>query len=130
MKFGAIAFFLLLIDELIKWKAMQNAWFFYKNFGIAFDLPLPSWVAIPVISLVILVAIVVLFQNFNKTSFSVPLFFIIAGGIGNLFDRVVYGFIVDYLIIVRSAFNLSDLMILGGGLVLLVQYSCSQKSLH
>ncbi len=40
---------------------------------------------------------------------------ILLGGLGNLIDRVSYGFTVDYLLIgARLAINLSDLLILGG----------------
>jgi len=63
---------------------------------------------------VVLVAIIFLFRNKTNTSLTIPFLFIIAGGVGNLFDRIVYGFIVDYLIVFRSAFNLSDLMIIFG----------------
>ena len=47
---------------------------------------------------------------------------IAAGGVSNLFDRIYYGGVVDYLILFsRSAINLADIMILAGVLLLVLK---------
>ncbi len=54
---------------------------------------------------------------------------IIIGTLGNLYDRLVYGFTVDYLIwFGRSALNLSDLVIILGVILLLI--SSKRKKLQ
>jgi lipoprotein signal peptidase len=45
-----------------------------------------------------------------------------AGGASNLFDRIAYGGVVDYLILFsRSAVNVADIMILAGVLLLILK---------
>jgi signal peptidase II len=54
-----------------------------------------------------------------KIAFSSAL--ILIGAVGNVFDRIFYGFTVDYLIFFgRSALNLSDLLIVLGVVLLLI----------
>jgi signal peptidase II len=120
--FGLIlaASLVVLIDVWIKKIALNNSWTVHKNTGIAFDLPLWSWVAV---LLIILIAFGLLFfayyQKNNRPWFTAAALIIVIGAIGNLLDRFTYGFIVDYLIFepTGSAFNLSDLVIIAGILI-------------
>lgn len=121
MRWGLVAAALLIIDEVLKRLALANPAAIHKNFGIAFDIPLPSWAVIAVTAAIIAVSGWELWKHHGKAAIAVPLCFIIAGGIGNLFDRLTYGYIIDYIILFgRSAFDLSDFMILGGVLFLIV----------
>ncbi|MBI5369909.1 signal peptidase II [Candidatus Uhrbacteria bacterium] len=94
----------------------------HKNFGLAFDLPFRH-------ELVVLVSIViglVLIRVVSKTILTKPhvafaCLMILIGAAGNLFDRLIYGFTVDYLIFFgRSAINFSDLVIVLGVIALLL----------
>jgi len=129
------AFCLTLIDEIIKYIALQKLptegsfelsgiidLAVHKNFGIAFNLPLAQNLTIVVtvilISIFCWLAWKSIKNNSNLTGASV---LIITGALGNLFDRIVYGFTVDYIILFgRSAINLSDVLILTGVVWLLV----------
>ena len=118
MKWAIAAATLLVMDEVNKWTTLQHGGAVHKNLGIAFDLPIPSFVMIPLIAAIVVCASVFYYRHQSEPRFTIPLTFVIAGGLGNLFDRIHWGFIVDYLIIHTSAFNISDLMILGGAFAL------------
>ncbi|OGL62237.1 hypothetical protein A3C09_01695 [Candidatus Uhrbacteria bacterium RIFCSPHIGHO2_02_FULL_47_44] len=94
----------------------------HKNWGLAFDIPFRREFIL-LISIVIgyfLVEMIVKnFKSHPKIAFSSLM--ILIGAIGNVFDRVYYGFTVDYLIFFgRSALNLSDLLIILGVIFLLI----------
>jgi len=95
----------------------------HKNYGIAFDLPL--WLPV-VICLTIVIIIGLIFlteQNWKKHPWEATgSILIICGAIGNLIDRFFYGFTVDYIIfpLTRSAFNLSDIIIISGLLIMIL----------
>ena len=124
-----IAFVLAIVDEIIKYFALLKLptegsfelsklidLAVHKNFGIAFDLPLaqPITIVITIILLILFSVIAWRYRN-TKPQITIAAGLIIAGALGNLFDRVVYGFTVDYLILLgRSAINISDLLILTG----------------
>lgn len=118
---------LLIADEILKSFALQYPTIIHKNFGIALDIPIASYIVIPIIAIIVLVAARAFWQHRHDEAIAIPLAFIVAGGLGNLFDRIFYGFIVDYLIIGRSAFNISDLMILGGVIGLIVATRRTEK---
>ena len=126
-RWGLVALLILTIDQVCKFLAVTRlpeegsrlhsliAFALHKNYGIAFDLPVPSWIVIPLTLLIIIVAGVALWRHRTNPHLSAALIFIVLGGLGNLIDRIVYGYTVDYIILLtRSAINLSDLMILGG----------------
>ena len=121
MRWGFVAAAVLVVDEILKRLALAHPAYIHKNFGIAFDIPLPSWAVIAVTSAIIAVSAWELWKHRRHAALAAPLCFIIAGGIGNLYDRLTYGYIIDYIILFgRSAFDLCDFMILGGVLALIV----------
>ena len=132
-KWSVLAVGILAADQLMKFLAVQRlpsdggrlrsviAFALHKNYGIAFDFPLPSWIVIPLTLMIIIGAAMALKRYRHEDTMVIALMFIILGGIGNLIDRIAYGFTVDYLILFgKSAINLSDVMILGGVVVLLI----------
>ncbi|MEK7665402.1 MAG: signal peptidase II [Patescibacteria group bacterium] len=87
----------------------------HKNYGIAFDLPVPLWVVIPLTVLVLVILVRELLRSKHDFSRLTALSMVAAGAMGNLIDRIVYGFTVDYIILFgRSAINLEDVLILSG----------------
>lgn len=94
----------------------------HKNWGIAFDIPFK-------LELIILFSIIiggVLLHTAYKRAKSHPqiafaALVIVIGAMGNIYDRLAYGFTVDYLILLgRSAINLSDFVIILGVILLLL----------
>ncbi len=94
----------------------------HKNVGLAFDLPFRLEF---VIAISILIGLVLLHTAW-KTRVSRPdiafsSLVIILGALGNLYDRLSYGFTVDYMIFFgRSAINFSDAVIVLGVVSLLL----------
>lgn len=115
-RWGLLAAGLFFVDQLFKYFAVHRGFFaLHKNYGIAFDLPVPSWIVIPLTLAIIVTAAFALWRRRFNIMLSAALIFIILGGLSNLIDRLVYGYTVDYIILFsRSAINIADAMILGG----------------
>lgn len=123
----------LIIDQIFKALAVQRLpedggrlrfpidFALHKNYGIAFDLPVPLWMVIPLTALILifLVREIRLSQSSNRV---LALSLIAAGAVGNLIDRIIYGFTVDYVILFgRSAINMADVMIFIGVALLFIK---------
>lgn len=132
----------VLLDEWLKWRALgflpdETAitqpglidFAVHKNFGLAFDLPFRLEF---VVAISILIGLVLLHTAW-KTRVSRPdiafsALAIILGALGNLYDRLAYGFTVDYIIIFgRSAINFSDAVIVLGIISLLLLSSRKKR---
>lgn len=120
---------IVFFDEIVKHWALSSAplietipnpgifaFAIHKNWGIAFDIPFK----LPLIILTSLILGGILLrvaytQWEKKPMVSLFALLILIGAAGNLFDRLAYGFTVDYLVLFgRSAINLSDIVILTG----------------
>ena len=95
-----------------------------KNRGVAFGMFQDGTVFFAITtSIVIIVAVIFLVKNYKKSKlFTVALSLIIGGGLGNLYERIVHGYVVDYL---RLSFfppicNFADYCITAGTVCLLV----------
>ena len=130
---------LFLVDRLTKWCifriSTEGIFLFsekfvglclYKNFNLIFNIALPEWLMYGLISIILAVLFGLLFKNYARQNifliFSLSL--ILAGAVSNLFDRIIFGYVVDFLSFFNySIFNLSDVYIVSGvGLVLLSEF--------
>lgn len=128
MKWIILGFFAL--DRLTKIFALNGVFKLSKNTSLFFLDLNQEW-------LVWLIGLIIMFLVFqaNKVKrqqsrmLGLSYWLIIAGGLSNLFDRVVYGFVVDMIDFFNlSVFNLSDVMIMSGcGLILLITFFDHQK---
>jgi len=80
---------------------------------------------IPVIAMVL--GLVYLFLKPVSGNMLVGLCFVIGGGVGNLFDRILYGSVTDFLylkfgIFQTGIFNMADVSIMAGMSVILLQF--------
>ena len=105
-----------LIGEILK--------FNYKaNYYIAFSLPL-SGRALLILLILIISALLLsgLFYWFRqKHDESALIFLIVLGASSNLFDRLKYGYVVDYLDLKYfTVFNLADVIIVTGVILLII----------
>lgn len=120
------------IDLLAKWFILERlslpegrfgSFFFsiglHKNPGIAFDIPVPFFILLP-LSVFLLIGLWYTTRRYsNQPWLKAGTFTIIIGAVGNLIDRIWHGFTTDYLIFFdRSAINLSDVLIVLGVIVL------------
>lgn len=126
------AFAILAVDRAAKLVALSGVslrpfpgaeFTLFRNPGIAFSLPLPDIIFWPNAAL-ILVALIWLAVRMRKDDAvgAALLVCIILGSLSNMFDRAVYGAVIDYVIFFgRSAVNIADGMIVGGVIALLVR---------
>lgn len=88
----------------------------HKNFGIAFDLPFRM--PIILVTTGIIAAFLVRLawtSRVRRPMGSLFAVIILLGAAGNLFDRLAYGFTVDYVLLFgRLAINLCDILIVAG----------------
>lgn len=116
----------LLLDQIVKYYFQHNQgsrftiwepllFFQFKaNPNIAFGLPLQSFLFIAFAIIVLGLLIYLLVKSFqNKELFQFYLIlFIIVGALGNIIDRIQYGYVVDFITVpFWSIFNLADIYI-------------------
>ncbi|MFA7685250.1 MAG: signal peptidase II [Candidatus Gracilibacteria bacterium] len=96
-----------------------------ENTGIAFSLPVPYLVII--ISNILLIGFLIYLAvkelNLSSKIAQIAIALLIAGGVGNLIDRILHGFVVDFISIWKYPFfNLADAYIITAVLLLVVFY--------
>lgn len=100
---------------LTSWLGLSS----HKNYGIVANLPLPQTVTVS-ISLLAIASIVYVFikpphplPSNQKRALAV----LLAGIIGNVWDRLINGYVFDWILLGgRSVINVADIAILGGAL--------------
>lgn len=108
-----LAFLVAGADQLIKYFVLENLvnagrvtaiphildLIYVENRGVAFGMfSNMRWLFVAITSIVIIAFIIMLFKEGYKSKlFSISCVLIVGGGIGNLIDRLAYGFVVDYL---------------------------------
>ncbi len=124
-----IIFIILMFDQLSKaymiGKKINIIGDFFKlnyteNKGIAFGIESDTIVIPTMLNILIFVAIIICIKKYNP-KILIPLFFILAGGIGNLIDRLFRGFVIDFIDINLCnfpIFNLADISVTFGVLVI------------
>ncbi len=110
---------LFLLDRFLKWLALEGyslrgpmgiTFHFLANRGATFGLSVPY---IGLISLIVLIILTV-YAYFHPMT---GLLLIIMGGFSNVMDRLIYGYVIDYLhipflpIVGKTFFNVADVMI-------------------
>ncbi|MBI4435753.1 signal peptidase II [Candidatus Uhrbacteria bacterium] len=130
------------LDEWLKYRGLQRlpdegslvdpgllSFAIHKNWGVAFDIPFRLEFIILVSILIGIGLLHIAYKNrLLHPDITLATGLIILGALGNLYDRVMYGFTVDYLILFgRSAINLSDLVIVGGVVLLLLSSRRTKK---
>jgi len=142
--FTFFSFVLLVIDRISKFymqnhpnfylgdfaelKLFQNTKFYFFSFGNYTNL------IISLISGVVLIAFVILFFKYLKTKNVLLLngfLLVILGGVSNLFDRLYYGYVIDFVkifILPISIFNLADVLIILGIILIILNLNKLNKS--
>ena len=136
LKIFSFSILLTLLDREIKIVA-QNSWqngleiFPYfslhmaKNTGIAWSLPIPYWFLLPlnIVLIVIIPLLACKYLNIKNNLSLLVVSFIIGGAIGNFYDRLFYGYVIDYISIGSwPVFNLADALLSTGVFLLIVFY--------
>lgn len=97
-----------------------------KNSGIAWSIPIPPIILIPLslILLVIIPYLAVTSLNLEKKLSQIALCLLIGGGAGNVIDRILHGYVVDYISVgLWPVFNLADAFLTIGIFIILIFYA-------
>ena len=95
-----------------------------ENRGVAFSLlEGQKWLFIPLTLIAAALMVALLFRSplRRRWLFSLPCALILAGGIGNLIDRIAYGYVIDFLyfrLIDFPIFNFADCCVVVGAFLL------------
>ncbi len=89
----------------------------HENFGIIANVPVPQWLTILVTVAFIGVILHLLHKYLARRAGTHVIFLsvLLAGALGNLWDRVTQGYVFDWILLFnRSVINLADVMIVTG----------------
>ena len=88
----------------------------HRNPGIAFDIPIPLIIVLPITAVICLAFARIAYQRrTTNPKQALAATAAVIGALGNGIDRLVNGFTTDYIILFQtSAINLSDVLILVG----------------
>ncbi len=126
--------FLIIIDRFLKAWALTSAqsqiiipgflnFNFVKNYYIAFSLPI-SGVLLEIFIFLIIIFLFFYFVNLFKQKDYLKSGFVLSiayGAASNLFDRLRYGFVIDHFDLKYfTVFNLADVMIVAGTILLII----------
>jgi len=124
---------LIVLDRLTKWFVLKNPDLYQSKF-IEFELfknqslffiSLNSIFLNLLIGAVLLLLLFLFFKTLKQENFLLTTGFslIILGGASNFFDRIYFGYVIDWIkifILPISIFNIADLMIIGGILCIIL----------
>ena len=80
--------------------------------------------------LIIALLYIIVSERFSSKLINISLVLITAGGIGNLYDRIVHGYVVDYLeftFVNYAIFNFADALINVGAVLLFISFFSFEK---
>jgi signal peptidase II len=113
----------ILFDQLSKYMIRSYGGFYICNKGIAFGLQIPFWLYL-VFTTVILLVILLNFENWKLEIRNFALAIILAGALSNIFDRLYFGCVIDFIDLhFWPVFNLADSFIVIGVIMLIIKYT-------
>ena len=123
---------LVLIDQLVKWLVIKYyPYLVFENYGILFGFIKNSIITYALLTFGVLVLIWLIVKEKKKffNFFQIlPIILISAGAISNIIDRIIRGYVVDYVSFMNlNTFNLADVFIVSG--VLLYAYQILKPSI-
>jgi signal peptidase II len=137
-----LAFSFFIFDYLFKWLAQQflsrpieifNGFSltYRQNTGIAWSIPIPQEILIPLNILLLIFIIYYGFRHFDlrRHISKIALALVIGGAFGNIYDRIAYGYVIDFISIGGwPVFNLADTFLALGVFILIVFYGKIKRS--
>lgn len=95
-----------------------------KNFNIAFSLPISG----PILNIVIVTIIlgllfysIYLIKHKYSNTIIITLFALLLGATSNALDRLIYGYVIDYLDVLNfTVLNIADILISGSATILIL----------
>jgi len=135
-KIGFAVFLLFVLDVYTKWLATAwldrpleiTSWFslvYSRNFGTAWSLPVPKEIILP---LNVVIFVIVAFWlpkalDLRSKHTFIALSLIFGGALGNIYDRMAFGYVVDFIKVGWwPVFNLADVFLSAGIFIIIVFY--------
>ena len=141
----AVAALLVGIDQLTKWLVSTyiqpnsyinlisingREWLnltYQENTGAAFSILRDKQLFLIILTSIIILGVIILMvtKRVKKPAYIWSFALIVAGGVGNLIDRIAYGYVVDFVdvrIIKFAVFNFADICAVVGTIMLIVFY--------
>ena len=127
-----ISGFFLLLDQFLKYQS-TNVWtnkysvlkYFgwqpFFNRGVAFGFSLPNILTVVLTLIIILFILLILKKEYENNVKFFSWILILSGSISNLFDRIYYGYVIDYFTIITGIINIADVLIVSGLLLYIYQ---------
>jgi len=143
--FFGIAFLVIFLDQLTKYLVKSNLSlgqsipviknFFsitlIKNFGIGFGMlnsPAARWILVCITIVIIGIILYYYKQIPEKYLVLIAAALVLGGAIGNLIDRILLGFVIDFLdFTVWPAFNIADSAVTIGVICLIIYFITEKK---
>jgi len=136
LKIGLNATFLAVLDQALKWLVRANlktpyvitSWFqlrYEQNTGIAWgiNLPYPLIIALNIGLLVLIPYLAFKNLDLRRSMSQIVLVLIVGGALGNIYDRLVSGYVTDFVAVGWwPVFNLADAFLSTGIFLLLLFY--------
>jgi len=103
---------------------------FYQNKNIALSIPLKTWIYYVLFAFLSIWLIKNLVRFYKEQNLQIFLGteLIVVGAISNLIDRIKNGFIIDYIETIFSVFNLADVLIVAGIVILIISLIWPKKT--
>ncbi len=115
---------LIATDQVAKYFAGKSNWRIFQNNNFAFSIPLPTALmfAIYIVALAIVVRIIFkqwkVLTRLSKFGWAL----VLAGGVSNIVERIILGYVRDFIFIANGIFNLADFFIILGLLIVVFTY--------
>ncbi|MDQ3018682.1 MAG: signal peptidase II [bacterium] len=116
-----MVFVLIGIDQLTKLGAEKKALPIFFNYNFAFSLPLSPLLMYFVYAIVFVVIIFTLYRTWKDLSVTAQTGWalIVAGGLSNIFERIILGYVRDFIPVLTGILNVADFFIIAGMLIAL-----------
>jgi len=127
LRYSALVSIALIIDQACKWLAKHNLNFHSEiplipntlalqlvhNYGAAYGIFQNQKFFLISVSIGVLIFCVIFQNKLGHNTFTkIALSFLVAGTIGNLVDRIVHGYVIDFIVIyIIPVFNWADVFI-------------------
>lgn len=124
---------IILIDQIVKLLVVNInidiipgflCFTYRENMGAAFSLGEATPILILLIHIVLVLSITIFIIKYNKRiKNKIPFILMLAGGIGNLIDRLFRGYVVDFINFKAfkfAVFNIADICVVLGCIILII----------
>lgn len=118
-KSAAIFIFALICDAAAKFAAVESG-IAILNSGVAFSIASGCSRLPTALSLASVVALTSIYALMPSARGSVGVALMAAGALGNLIDRYIYGYVVDWVPVMGMSWNFADVYLCAGGAMIMI----------